>query len=250
MRRFSTVLLDDGGVMNDNTIRGAEWQRLVGEFLSPRLGGAPEAWAEANDVVFTQMWREFEDLLHPVLEADSATYFDFFGDQRARWLRDMCERVGVTAPDDDQCLKLGLETEDFVLPRVQSAYPGATEAIRTLHSAGYRLGTASGQTSRELEGYLAGLGVRELFPERLYGPDLVRAMKGTSAYYTRVFADAALDPAETLLVDDSPNAVARAGAAGATTVLVGHPLAHGHKAHFVIARLADLPALLESHTTS
>lgn len=249
MRRFSTILLDDGGVMNDNTLRGPEWQRLVAEFLAPRLGGAPEAWAEANDIVFTQMGREFEALLHPVLEADIDTYFDFFGDQRARWLRDMCARVGVTAPDDDQCLKLGLETENFVLPRVQSAYAGATEAIRTLHASGHRLGTASGGTSRELEGHLTGLGVRELFPERLYGPDLLTAMKATSAYYTRLFADAKIDPAETLLVDDSPIAVARAAAVGLTTVLVTADAPPDHKAHFVITLLADLPALLESRTT-
>jgi len=244
MRRFSAILLDDGGVMNDNTIRGPEWQRLVGEFLAPRLGGAPEAWAEANDVVFRQMWREFEALLHPVLEADIAGYFDFFGDQRARWLRDMCDRVGVTTPDDDQCLKLGLETEDFVLPRVQSGYPGATEAIRALHAAGYRLGTASGQTSRELDGYLDGLGVRGLFPERLYGPDLVGAMKGTTAYYERVLADAHLEASETLVADDQPGALARAAAVGLTTVLVTTDASQGQQAHFVVPLLADLPALL------
>lgn len=243
MRRYSTILLDDGGVMNDNTLRGAEWQRLVGEFLSPRLGGTPAAWAEANNVVFTQMWREFEESLHPVLEADSDTYFDFFGDQRARWLRDMCVRVGVAAPNDDVCRELGLETEGFVLPRVHCAYPGAEEAIRTLHARGYRLGTASGGTSRELEGYLTGLGVRDLFPEHLYGPDLVRAMKGTTAYYKRIFTDAALDPPETLVVDDSPGARARAAAAGATTVLVTTDAPPTHSAHFVIERLADLPAL-------
>lgn len=246
MRRFSTILLDDGGVMNDNALRGAEWQRLVGEFLAPRLGGAPEAWAEANDTVFTTMWREFEELLFPVLEADSDTYFDFFGDQRARWLRDMCDRVAVAAPDAEQCRELGFETEQFVLPRVRCAYPGAEAAIRTLHARGYRLGTASGGTSRELEGYLTGLKVRELFLEQLYGPDLVRAMKGTSAYYKRVFADAEIDPSETLLVDDQPNAVARAAAAGATTVLVTAEAPADHGAHFVIERLADLPALLDS----
>ncbi len=246
MRRFSTILLDDGGVMNDNTLRGPEWQRLVGEFLAPRLGATQEAWAEANDVVFTQMWREFEALLYPVLKADIDGCFDFFGDQRARWLRDMCERVGVTAPDGDQCLRLGLETEDFVLPRVQSAYPGATAAIRTLHSAGYRLGTASGQTSRELDGYLTGLGVRDLFPERVYGPDLVGAMKGTTGYYERLVADAQLNPAETVIADDQPGALARAAAVGLTTVLVGPGGERSPGVHHSIELLAGLPALLAS----
>lgn len=246
MRRFSTILLDDGGVINDNTIRGAEWQRLVGEFLAPRLGGAPEAWAEANDVVFRQMWSEFEDLLLPILAADSDTYVDFFGDQRARWLRDMCERVGVTAPDEAECRALGLETEQFVLPRVRSGYPGAADAIRRLQDADYRLRTASGQTSAELEGYLTGLGVRDLFPERLYGPDLVGAMKGTTAYYERVMADARLNASETLVADDQPGVLARAAVLGLTTVLVAREAPPDHKADFVITLLAELPGLLET----
>jgi HAD superfamily hydrolase (TIGR01509 family) len=246
MRSITTILLDDGGVMNDNTLRGAEWQRLVGEFLAPRLGGAPEAWAAANDTVFRQMWSEFEDVLNPILAADSDTYVDFFGDQRARWLRDMCRFAGVAAPDDDKCYTLGLETEQYVLPRVRAGYPGAADAIRTLHARGHRLGTASGGRAFELEGHLTGLGVRDLFPERLYGPDLVGAMKGTSAYYQRIFQNEGLDPSETLVVDDLPLAVELAAAAGATTVLVTHKAPPDHKAHFVIERLADLPALLDT----
>ncbi|MCX8212923.1 MAG: hypothetical protein OTJ97_00160 [SAR202 cluster bacterium] len=44
----TTIFLDDGGVMNDNTLRGREWQRHVGEYLSPRLGGSLQAWGNAN----------------------------------------------------------------------------------------------------------------------------------------------------------------------------------------------------------
>ena len=40
MRR--AIFLDDGGVLNDNARRGPQWQRLVGEFFAPRLGGEPE----------------------------------------------------------------------------------------------------------------------------------------------------------------------------------------------------------------
>ncbi len=242
--RFSAVLLDDGGVMNDNTIRAVEWQRLVGEFLAPRLGGASESWAKANGVVFGQMWREFEELLRPVQQADRAEYFDFFGDQRSRWLRDMCAHVGVEAPDEEGCRSLGLETEQFVLPRVRSAYPGAPEAIVALHERGHRLATASGQTSVELEGYLTGLGVRDLFPDRLYGPDLLGAMKGTTPYYERIIADAELDPAATIVLDDHPGALARAAAVGLTTILVGQQPEAKYRPNHTIESLADLPALL------
>jgi HAD superfamily hydrolase (TIGR01509 family) len=242
LARIDTIFLDDGGVMNDNTLRGPEWQRLVGEFLAPRLGGAPEAWGEANRIVFGEIWREFEEFLLPTVEADSDTYTDFFVEQRVRWLCDMCARVGVPAPRD--CLLVAVETEQYVLPRVRSAYPGAADAIKTLHARGYRLGTASGASSVELHGYLTGLGVRELFSERLYGQDLVRAMKGTSHYYNRIFADAALDPADTIVVDDAAWVLDRAAEAGAQTVLVSTKPQDSRHAHIVIKRLGELPALL------
>jgi len=33
------IFLDDGGVMNDNNARALQWQRLVGEYFVPLLGG-------------------------------------------------------------------------------------------------------------------------------------------------------------------------------------------------------------------
>ena len=45
------IFLDDGGVMNDNRLRAGQWQQLVAEFFTPRLGGTPEGWAAANRVV-------------------------------------------------------------------------------------------------------------------------------------------------------------------------------------------------------
>jgi HAD superfamily hydrolase (TIGR01509 family) len=239
---ITTILLDDGGVLNDNSIRGAEWQRLVGEFLAPRLGGEPRAWGEANDVVFRQMWQEFEVLRDARIAAGIVEYLDFFGEQRERWLNDMCARVGVRSPGD--LVALAIETEDYVLQRVRCGYPGAADAVRALDKRGYRLGTSSGGSSRELEGYLGGLGVRELFPERLYGPDLVGAMKGSREFYARIFADMNVDPAETLVTDDTPTILAQAEALGARTVLVTRnpPAVYDSD---VIGSLAELPSLLE-----
>ena len=54
------IFLDDGGVLNDNERRAVEWQRLIGKYLSPRLGGEPLRWAEANRVVFAEQWKRFE----------------------------------------------------------------------------------------------------------------------------------------------------------------------------------------------
>ncbi|MBI4571206.1 MAG: HAD family hydrolase, partial [Chloroflexi bacterium] len=172
-------------------------------------------------------------------------HVDFFGsaEERQRWLREMCEHVGIRAPDRDGCVALAIETERYVLPRVRAAYPGAVDAVRELHARGYTLYTASGESSRELHGYLTGMGVRELFTG-LYGPDLVRTVKESPHYYPRVFAHASVRPAEALVVDDAPHMLERAASAGAKTVQVlsTHEVCGGPWAS--VRSLAELPALL------
>lgn len=43
---YPVIFLDDGGVMNDNTLRGFQWERMVAEFFKPVLGGTFEAWSD------------------------------------------------------------------------------------------------------------------------------------------------------------------------------------------------------------
>jgi HAD superfamily hydrolase (TIGR01509 family) len=224
------IFLDDGGVMNDNALRGPQWERLVGEFFVPRLGGDPAAWAAANHVVATEQFRRFEATLD---RGPTMAYADFRQRDTREWLVLMCERVGVAPPADDQIVPVADESARWITRRVRSACPGAVDAIRTLYGAGYRLMTASGEDSLSLDGYLDGMGVRSCF-ERLYGPDLIDTFKCSPDYYRRLLADCGVDPHDALVVDDSPKVVAWAREAGATALHVGTDL----------AALAALPAWL------
>jgi FMN phosphatase YigB (HAD superfamily) len=93
------------------------------------------------------------------------------------------------------------------------------------------------------------MGVRECFG-RLYGPDLLDCFKTGPDYYARLLADAGVAPANALVVDDSPQALAWAAATGARTVLVGGaaPTRDGQAEQ--IDSLAKLPALLHQRTAS
>ena len=245
MRSISTIFLDDGGVMNDNERRAVEWERLIGEFLAPRLGGDRAAWGEANRVVFDRQWQRFEAWTRERVTAGE--WGDFFGssEERERWLREMCEHVGVGAPAGSACLQLACETDMYVIPRVRAAYPGAVDAIRALHRRGYTISTASSAPSWNLEHSLAGLGVRDLFTERLYGPDLMRTLKERPEFYDQIFADAGVEPADTLVVDDSPQRLRRAAEAGAVTVLISAETTRSGGTHTTIVSLADLPSVLK-----
>ena len=47
-RNVEAIFLDDEGVLNDNSLRAPQWQRLISEFMVSRFGGDTEAWGEAN----------------------------------------------------------------------------------------------------------------------------------------------------------------------------------------------------------
>ncbi len=233
------ILLDDGGVMNDNRLRGPQWQRLVGEFFAPRLGGKPAAWAEANRVYATQLFQP-ENWQARVQAAPDYSSFEqiYWRD----WMDGMCQMVGVETPPEAESIELAREAEAYITPRVRSAFPGAIEAIRELHIQGYELHTASGETSIHLHNYLEGMGVRACFG-KLYGSDLIGMLKEAPAYYERLFADSGIALGDALIVDDSPHVLAWARDFGAMTVLINAER-ESVNGMLCIASLAELPELV------
>jgi HAD superfamily hydrolase (TIGR01509 family) len=239
MRRLPVLFLDDGGVMNDNAVRGRQWQRLVGEFFVPILGGDLEAWARANFATITA-------LLEPSgwaarLRA-APDYPAFLRQYHVDWLASMCMTVGVAMPPEDEADALVERAERWIRPQVDAAFPGVVEALRALHASGYRLFTASGESSEDLDDYLRSMMVRECF-EHLYGPDLIETFKDGPEFYTRAFAGAGVRAEEALVVDDNPMALRWAIEAGAATVLVRNG-AGPSDGTLQIQSLAELPDLL------
>jgi phosphoglycolate phosphatase-like HAD superfamily hydrolase len=234
------VFIDDGGVMNDNERRGAQWQRLVGEFFVPLLGGSPAAWEEANRVVAPAL---FEDYLRTMTERVDADFNAWLHGNRIAWTRGMCERVGVPAPDDEECAALARRASEYVTPRIRAAFPGVVEAIRMLHGQGHRLYTASGEESIELDGYLTGMGVRDCFIG-LYGPDVVNTPKQGNAYYERIFAHAGVRPDDAVVVDDNALVLSWAASTGARTILVRSTDDSVEDGVTVIGALRELPTVI------
>lgn len=240
-----TIFLDVGGVMIDPRQRSAEWGRLIGDWFAPLLGGAAQAWSEANRLVVERLSAQ-----QPSDMPGAGDFVSFARHTRLTWMREMCALVGVPLPAEDECLALAADAAAALGPRVRAAIPGAVEAIRTLHREGYSLHTASGSSSLDVAGSLEGMEVRECFG-RLYGADLINTFKDGPEYYARIFADTGIAPAEALVVDDSPQAVVWAASIGARIVLVSatphaEPCAKHTEPGAIprIAVLAKLPAFL------
>lgn len=239
MSDITAVFIDDGGVMNDNILRAPEWQRLVGEYFAPRLGGDNMTWIEANRLVFAGL----ESVLHTGPgEQDYITWFEAY---QLRWLREMSTFVGVTVPTDDaQCLKMVWQASDYITHRVRTAYPGVADAIRSLYKKGFSLFTASGQHSRELEGYLKGMGIRECF-NTLYGSDLINQGKYSVEFYSCIFKHSGVDPDHALVVDDTLHNLVWAASLGVKTCLISDNPNKDIEVNLIIPVLKDLPAALE-----
>jgi len=206
------VFIDDGGVLNDNEARAPQWRRLLGEYLAPRLGGTREAWAAANVGAFERSWARY--VAHVESVGDARGIERWIRDDRRRWLIDMCEQVGVSAPDDAQACALAAGA--WVSERVRADVPGAIETVRWLGDRGLVLHTASGALSWELEPYLRGMGIHERF-DRLYGPDLVDTYKNGPHFYDALLRDSGARVDESVVVDDGEKMRSWAGSLGLRT---------------------------------
>jgi hypothetical protein len=69
-------------VLIDNSHLSPQWRRLIGEFLSPRLGGSAEAWGVANIPAFeaqVERWRV------AMAGGGPADFRGFFAKDARRW---------------------------------------------------------------------------------------------------------------------------------------------------------------------
>lgn len=213
MSAIRVVFLDDGGVLNDNERRAPEWERLLGEFLSPRFGGTPQAWGEANHAVYGGLWDEWWKALAGGIELSP----DWWPLQDHRWLTGMFDRVGVAWPADIPGTTRAARAH--VMKYIDCAYPEAADAVRAIRALGLTVHTASGGLSYELAPYFERMGIRDLF-DRLYGPDLIGVHKNSVHYYERIVEDSGVDPRTSVIVDSHAEPLEWADAVGFRTVHV------------------------------
>ena len=216
MSEITTLFIDKGGVLIDNTSLSPQYRRLLGEFLPTELGGDPNAWANAN-VGAAQ--RAFERYRDAYVTAPSTSIRDWYAEDVRRWLYEMCDEVGVARPPAAQADRIANAAHDYVRRHVDIRTPRIVERLRDFHDRGFKMHVASGDQHADLVGYLDTMGTRELF-DRVYGSDLINVWKSSSAYYRAILADTGTSAANGIVVDDSNAAIEWAGECGLRGVLV------------------------------
>src|SRR5687768_2880593 len=118
------LFLDDGGVISDNSRRAPQWQRLVGEFFPPILGGTAEEWKEANKAFTTAIFAPGAWEARLKAAGDYPTYERTY---LLDWLEIMCKLVGVTQPPEAERLPLVQRANAWIRPQVRADFPDVVD---------------------------------------------------------------------------------------------------------------------------
>jgi FMN phosphatase YigB (HAD superfamily) len=230
----TAVFLDLYGVLMDPTLLAPQWQRLVGEFLMPRLGGDAASWGAANKYAAERMFARYRD--------PGGTPRETHGRLRRLWFREMCEHVGVATPKEASAL--AEETNAWVSERLRASLPSTEDVLRDLAARGLRLFLSAGAVSQDASAYLRGMGVRDLF-EETYGTDIIDRWKTNAGFYRKILEHSGVRAEDAVTVDDLERCLDWARRAGFGRTFLLAP-AGTSSAHEVIASLAELPERLRS----
>lgn len=206
------LFVDKGGVLIDNAEDLApQWRRLIGEFLSRRIGGSDRIWADANVPAFE---RQLERWRAEMAKRGPADIRGFFAKDARLWFLDMCDAAAIARPPDDEAERIAAETVNYVKAHLDIRPPQkGLLALRALKRRGLVLHMASADSHDDLVEFLERIGARDLF-DRVYGSDLVRTWKSGPEYYRAILSDSGVDADRAAVVDDSPDALSWARQSG------------------------------------
>jgi FMN phosphatase YigB (HAD superfamily) len=197
------LFFDDGGVLNDNKARGPKWQKLIGEWFSPKYGGDEQKWGEANIAVIERETRTIDDIINNQEEID---YSMVKRELDQAWLEGMFRYMSIDFPQKSEYDKILAEIIGFIAPKAIAPYPGIISVIYEIYKKYGSLNTASNESSDMLKLYLSGMGLLSCF-SNLYGPDLVNTFKSSPTYFNRIFEQLGIEPSQVIIIEDRPTVI-------------------------------------------
>ncbi len=236
------LFLDFDNTLSEKTELHRQYVEELSTLLVEGHGGEKEVWVRACAETLLKVGHDYETVFvgNPL-----AGFCAWLPKMRVQFVTDVFALAGKPIPPDP--LELATDFQFSALTSCDATYPGAYEALDTLFRDGVRVQLASANDSEFLLAALIGAGI-ESFTESKFGPDLVDCAKEGPEFYTRIFDASGVAPEQALVVDDHPETLGWARAAGAKTVQTKlstqdvypddpHALA-------ILRGLPDLPALV------
>jgi putative hydrolase of the HAD superfamily len=206
------ILFDLYGTLSDSSRMYPCYAQALGQVMSARFGGTPEAWAEANRRIAAD-W----DSYYADLDLEGEHGIDDMWEGEYRTTRALFRLAGVTEPEQSALMALARELPYQATRLCDTFYPDAKAVIPQLHAAGYVLGIASHTLTGQARGTLEGAGMLRYFSGPILGPDFTGEFAKNRAYYQSALRDG-LPPESVLVVDDKPDGIQGAKAAGMRAV--------------------------------
>jgi beta-phosphoglucomutase-like phosphatase (HAD superfamily) len=205
------ILFDLYGTLVDSRLMIPCYARQLGFVMAGRYGGAPEAWSDANLRIVADWDSYYADL---DFEGDNG--LDDMWEGMIRTTRALFRLTGTTEPGIDELAALSRELPHLATGGCNALFPEVRGLIERLHQAGVVLGIASHTTTAQARGTLTGAGVLDYFQGPILGPDVTGVFTKTRSYYLA----AQLPPENCLVVDDTPEGIRGAKAAGMRAILI------------------------------
>lgn len=244
---MAAIFVDFDGTLSDMPILWLEYAREVGALLAQQFGGNEDVWAKAAADALTFVQSEYVARFENNPTAD---YNQWLQSARLQTVELIFEAMNVPLPDDP--MQFAMDIQYTALTACNAAFDGVAEALQTLTQNGVEIHIASANDSEFLLAALTGIGIEGLVSQR-FGPDLVDCAKEGPEFYQRIFAQTGVNPSETLIVDDHPDALRWAIELGAGAIQVRlAPEAHYPYVPGVLAlitSLRDLPAVVLQELT-
>lgn len=234
------IFFDDGGVLNDNTIRNPQWKAFCGEFFHSRFGGDPEGWSEANQKAMTTL--DVHGIDPKEIYDDYLTFYTKF---KSEWVIKMFEEAGRTVPPKAEHERIFDTTAEYVWPKVHSAIPGIIKTIKILYSKGFVLYTSTGLASRDIKMVLEGMGIKHLF-SGFYGSDLINTWKFSPKFFEAIFKDIKLESKKAIVIEDQPRFIENALKTGANVIQACVTGEFQPKYPFYVENMHQLPKVIEN----
>jgi HAD superfamily hydrolase (TIGR01509 family) len=161
---------------------------------------------------------EAHDVIPPTIEEWSAGIGTTEGVDVESWLR-----ARVDGPIDVEAVYESRRLHRDALLEIARALPGVEAWLDEADAAGYATAIASSSPDDWVHEHLGRIGLRERFRTVVTAGGALRS-KPAPDTYLEACARLGVDPGEALALEDSPNGIAAAKAAGLWCVTVPHPL--------------------------
>jgi HAD superfamily hydrolase (TIGR01509 family) len=174
-----------------------------------------------------------------------ADYVPYMGTTDEYTWNDLVRRFRLTRPIEDYCGRYDATILEFYRSRSTLA-PGAASLLAAVREHGLGLAVASSSRSSWVETCLTTMGIRGQFNIVVSG-DMVRRGKPDPEIFLLAARCLGLPPESCLAIEDSPNGIAAAVAAGMFTVAVASPYptsSNALHAQLQITSLADFDCSL------